>query len=199
MPRPPPPQADSAHCPRCFLPHHLCICADIPRLTCRCRVLVVRHWSESWRATNTGRLVGLALGTAEVVDHGKPGYALETKDLPIGPRSCLLFPLTDTGAEPWTGGRPDVLVVPDGSWTQARRMVRRVPGLSALPRLALAPGPEPARRIRRSPSPGARSTLEAVAAALALWEPPEVAESLLALYDRLAVRMDEARGPRDLR
>jgi len=38
-----------------------------------------------------------------------------------------------------------------------------------------------------------------LAAALALWEPPEVAESLLALYDRLAVRMDEARGPRDLR
>ncbi|MFH1463141.1 MAG: DTW domain-containing protein [Pseudomonadota bacterium] len=184
---------DARHCPRCFLPRHLCLCADIPRLRVRTRVLVVRHCIEAFRATNTGRLVRLALEGADLVDHGRPSHLLTAEDLAIPAGACLLFP-AEEDAPVWPGGRPALLVVPDGTWPQARRMVRRVPGLADLPRLALPPGPEPERRIRRSPREGARSTLEAVAHALALWEEPGVAEALLRLYDRLGVRMDEAKG-----
>jgi DTW domain-containing protein YfiP len=195
MARPPRPEADSRHCARCFLPHHLCLCPDIPRLPSRCRVVVVRHWYESWRTTNTGRLVHLALDGSDLLDHGHKDHRLEAADLPLGPRSCLLFPLQGDEAPRWTDGVPEVLIVPDGSWSQARRMVRRVPGLATLPRLELEGGsaPTPARRIRRRPNPQACSTLEAVAAALARWEPDATSQALLALYDRLAERMDEAR------
>jgi DTW domain-containing protein YfiP len=195
MPRPPAPEANHQHCARCFLPHRLCLCAEIPRLPCRCRVWVVRHWYESWRTTNTGRLVHLALEGSDLIDHGHKDYRLTPEDLPLPPRSCLLFPRLDDDAPAWAGGVPELLVVPDGSWSQARRMVRRVPGLAALPRLELPEGaaPSPARRIRKSPRPAARSTLEAVAAALALWEPPATSEALLALYDLLAERIDQAR------
>jgi DTW domain-containing protein len=193
MTRPPPPEADSAHCSRCFLPHHLCLCAEIPSLRPRVDVVVVRHKSERWRTTNTGRLVALALEGSELMDHGLADHRLEATDLPSGPGVCLLYPRQADDAPLWTGGRPDTLVVPDGSWAQARRMIRRLPGLAALPRLDLPPIPPPARRIRKSPTPAARSTIEAVAAALALWEPPEMGQALLDLYDRLAERMDEAR------
>ena len=155
--------------------------------------MVVRHRSETWRTTNTGRLVALALEGAELMDHGYRDHRLEAEDLPSGPGVCLLYPHQGDGAPRWTGGCPERLVVPDGSWAQARRIVRRVPGLAQLPRLELPPAPPPARRIRKSPTPAARSTLEAVAAALGLWEPPEMTQALLALYDRLAERMDEAR------
>jgi DTW domain-containing protein YfiP len=164
-------------------------------LEVKTRVLVVRHCLEAFRATNTGRLVHLALRGADLVDHGRPEFPLTEADLASPPGACLLFP-AEEGTPNWTGERPSLLVVPDGTWPQARRMVRRVPGLAALPRLALPPAPAPARRIRRSPRQGARSTLEAVAHALALWEAPEVPAALLGLYDRLGVRMDEARGPR---
>ncbi len=196
MSRPPPPEAGPGACPRCFLAQHLCLCAAIPALDLGCRVLVVRHWYESWRATNTGRLVALSIQGAELVDHGHRDHRLEAADLPsFGPGTCLLYPRQDDDAPLWTGGRPELLVVPDGSWSQARRMVRRVPGLAALPRLDLPPGaaPAPARRIRKSPNAAARSTIEAVAAAIDLWEPPEAGASLRALYDLLAQRMDEAR------
>lgn len=198
MVRPPPAQADSRHCPRCFLPHSLCLCPDIPRLASSCRVVVVRHWLEAWRTTNTGRLVALALEDASIIDHGKKGHRLEPDDLPSGPGTCLLYPQQGDAAPSWTGTKPSVLVVPDGSWAQARRMVRRLPGLASMPRLDLPPAPPPARRIRRSPAPGARSTIEAVAGALALWEAPETPQALLDLYDLLAQRMDQARygGPR---
>mgnify|MGYP002639644892 CR=1 FL=1 len=195
MARPPPPVAGSGHCPRCFLPQHLCLCPELPRLTSGCRVVVVRHWNESWRTTNTGRLVALALEGAELIDHGQKHYRLEAADLPAGPGTCLLYPAQGDDAPVWTGGRPSVLVVPDGTWSQARRMVRRLPGLAQLPRLDLQVDavPLPARRIRRSPTVSARSTIEAVAGALALWEPPETAQALLDLYDLLARRMDQAR------
>ncbi len=195
MSRPPPPTADSEHCPRCFLAHHLCLCAEIPRLRPQVRVVVVRHLNESWRATNTGRLVALALEGAEIMEHGHRHHRLCAEDLPSGPGVCLLYPRQGDDVRLWTGGRPTHLVVPDGSWAQARRMVRRVPGLATLPRLEIGEdaAPPPARRIRKSPTPAARSTIEAVAAALALWEPPDQARALLTLYDRLAQRMDEAR------
>jgi DTW domain-containing protein YfiP len=193
MPKPPPPRADSAHCARCFLPHALCLCSEIPRLRLGCRVVVVRHKNECWRATNTGRLVQLAIEGSTLVDHGHKDFRIQREDLPLGPRACLLYPHQDDGAPRWDGGRPDVLIVPDGTWSQVRRMVRRVPGLAQLPRLELPPGPQPPRRIRKAPHPGARSTIEAVAAALALWEPPPTAQRLLTLYDVLARRMDEAR------
>jgi DTW domain-containing protein YfiP len=158
-------------------------------------VLVVRHCIEAFRTTNTGRLVCLALAGADLVDHGRPEFSLKEDDLAIPPGACLLFP-AEGGAPLWTGGCPTLLVVPDGTWPQARRMVRRVPGLATLPRLSLPPAPEDARPIRRRPRVGARSTLEAVAGALALWEDPEVPAALLRLYERLGRRMDEARGPR---
>ncbi len=199
MPRPPPPEVDADHCPRCFLRHEICLCEAIPTLRTCCRVLVVRHWVESWRATNTGRLVHRAVEGTVLVDHGRPGFVLEQGDLPLVDGACLLFPETDSAAPPWTGGCPELLVVVDGTWSQARRMVRRVPGLAQLPRLSLPPGAEPPRRIRRSPFPGARSTIEAVAAALSLWEPPETGRALLDLYEVLAQRMDLARGPRWVR
>ena len=191
MVRPPPPRAHQRHCERCFLPHALCICPWIPSLTPCCRVVVVRHRNESWRTTNTGRLVALALEGCEIMDHGHRDHRLEPGDVPTGPGVCLLYPRRDDDVPLWTGGRPEVLVVPDGTWSQARRIVRRVPGLATLPRLELPPAPPPVRRLRKSPSPEARCTIEAVAAALGKWGPPEHERALLDLYDLLAKRMDK--------
>jgi DTW domain-containing protein YfiP len=158
---------------------------------------VVRHHLEAFRATNTGRLVQLALG-ADLADHGKPCFNLTAEDLGIGPGACLLYPL-GAKARAWAGGRPDLLVVPDGTWQQVRRLIRRVPGLRDLPRLELPASPDPPRCIRRRPAEGRCSTIEAVAQALAAWEDPAVPAALLRLYDRLGARMDEARGPRTQR
>jgi len=186
--------ADARHCPRCFLPLRLCLCPLIPRLRPRIRVLVLRHWFESHRLSNTGRLVQLALAGSDLLDHGRPGYRLLAEDLPSGPGCCLLFPDSEGGAPMWQDGPPELLVVVDGSWSQARSMVRRLPGLAGMPRLSLGAVPAPARRIRRSPRAGLCSTIEAVAGALELWEEPCIARQLRQLYDLLAARLDETRG-----
>jgi DTW domain-containing protein YfiP len=79
---------------------------------------------------------------------------------------------------------PDTLVVLDGSWGQARRMLQRIPPLRTMPRLSLPV--RDAERLRRPTVAGGMSTLEAIAAALELLGDAETARALEALH-RLAV------------
>jgi len=163
-------------CSRCLFPAALCLCPEIPRLASAVRVVVLRHASEIPRVTSTARWAALALG-AEVIDYGLPGRAPELGAL-VAPGAALLFPTPRSPQVPLP--RPRLLVVPDGTWQQARRMVQRVPALRALPRLALATAPAVAR-IRRAP-PGGMSTLEAIGAALAALGEDEAAARLSALH-----------------
>lgn len=74
--------------------------------------------------------------------------------------AALLFP--GAHARPATDVAPRLLVVVDGTWSEAAKVVRRTPALAALPRIGLAP-PAPGRyRIRRAPAAHCLSTVEAV-------------------------------------
>lgn len=58
----------------------------------------------------------------------------------------------------------------DGTWRQARGLLRSHPALQALPRWALPDLAPPRYSIRRAQQPGQRSTLEAACTALGLLE-----------------------------
>jgi DTW domain-containing protein YfiP len=149
-------------CRACAFPSSLCICDRIPNLSVPVRFTILRHASEIPRLTSTARWAALALPGTEVVDYALSGAPLD--DAGLGTEGTwVLFPsarLTPPGAGP-----PLRIVVPDGTWQQARRMVHRVPALQTLPRLSLPPAPRTAR-LRRPPRAGGMSTLEAMAAAL---------------------------------
>ena len=68
--------------------------------------------------------------------------------------------------------RPITLVVPDGTWSQAVRARRRIPGLADIPCAALPPGLVSTYRLRHDPRAGRVSTLEAIAHALGVLEGP---------------------------
>ena len=78
-------------CLRCLRPLTHCLCALIPNLDSRTRVLLLQHPSEVNHALNTARLAALGLNNAELV----VGEVFE--DLPAllnqpGYRARLLFP-----------------------------------------------------------------------------------------------------------
>jgi DTW domain-containing protein YfiP len=77
---------------------------------------------------------------------------------------------------------PRQLVVLDATWSQARRMFRKLAGLRGLPLLRLPDAPMPAARLRASPAPGHVSTIEAIARALRLVEGEAAAAPLEALF-----------------
>lgn len=167
-------------CARCRFPAPGCLCAAVPRLATRVEVVFLRHASERDRLTNTGHWAALALERSRVLEQGVPGERLDGSSL-AAPGTWLLYP----SPHPPPAGvpLPTRIVVPDGTWAQARRIVQRVPALRGLPRLALPPAAATAvrRPPRRGTGVGGRSTLGAVAAALRLLGEVEAADRLDAL------------------
>lgn len=169
-------------CPRCLLPAHLCLCAAIPRIETRTRVVILRHASERWRSSNSGRTAALALANAEIVEHGH-GAPVDEAAL-RAPGTWLVYPEGPPRREP-PAPPPARLIVLDATWAQARRMRRRIEALRGLPVLHLAFDAIPAERLRESPGAGRVSTIEAIAAALRLVEgdpPADALERLFALH-----------------
>lgn len=140
---------------------------------------MLRHALERYKHSNTGRLVGLAVRGARVVDWAVRGEPLP--ELTLGDDAQLLWPEGPVAVAPPTA--PVHLVVLDGTWPQARRMVQRISGLRGVRRLALAPPAHALVRLRRTRTAEEMSTLEAVAQALGFLEGPAVAAPLRALHD----------------
>lgn len=175
-----------AQCPRCLRPQTHCLCPLIPHLDSRTRVLVLQHPSEVTHALNTARLAALGLSNAELI----VGEVFE--DLPKllnrpGYQARLLFPAED--AQPLQvyapNDQPMLLVVPDGTWRKARKMLHLNPLLAALPRVTLTEGGVSRYRLRKAPGPGALSTIEAIVQALETLEAPTTFAPLLKPFEAL--------------
>lgn len=175
-----------ARCERCLRPADHCLCALIPALGSRTRVLILQHPSEVNHALNTARLAALGLTNAQL----QVGEVFE--DLPQwlsqpGYQACLLFPGEE--AVSLKANRVDdaavLLVVPDGTWRKARKLLHLNPLLAALPRVVLTNAPASRYRLRKAPGPEALSTLEAIVHALHTLEPETSFDGLLRPFDAL--------------
>jgi DTW domain-containing protein YfiP len=174
-------------CPRCLFVS--CLCAEIPVVTTRTKVVVVRHHLERHRASNTGRLAALALTNARVVDHG--ARAVLPPDAVPRAGAWLVYPEGEPRSEP-PSPLPETLVIIDATWHQTRRMRQRIPMLRGLPVLRLPALEMPAARMRESPGPGLVSTIEAIARALRLVEGEAPAAALERLFAIAVARLDKA-------
>jgi DTW domain-containing protein YfiP len=174
------------HCPRCLRPITHCLCPLIPRLDSRTRVLLLQHPSEVNHALNTARLAALGLVNAQLVV-GEVFEDLQALLNPPGYQARLLFPAED--AQPLQAYTPSdeplLLVVPDGTWRKARKLLHLNPLLAALPRVTLAEGAVSRYRLRKAPGPGALSTVEAIVQALQVLEAPTSFEPLLKPFEAL--------------
>ena len=186
-----------AQCSRCLRPQTHCLCALIPQLDSRTRVLLLQHPSEVGHALNTARLADLGLLNAEL-RVGEVFEDLATLLNPPGYQARLLFPgegaqLIDT-AEPSDESLPWLLVVPDGTWRKARKLLHLNPLLAQLPRATLPEGAVSRYRLRKAPGPGALSTLEAIVQALEILEAPTSFAPLLRPFEALIEGQIEAMG-----
>ncbi|MFJ4144654.1 tRNA-uridine aminocarboxypropyltransferase [Pseudomonas sp. NPDC089734] len=182
-------------CERCLRPGNHCLCALIPQLDSRTRVLVLQHPSEVNHALNTARLAALGLVNAQLVV-GEVFDDLETLLNPPGYQARLLFPGEEAQVlTPYTGQDvPTLLVVPDGTWRKARKLLHLNPLLTTLPRVMLGAVPVSRYRLRKAPGPDALSTLEAITHALQALEPECSFSALLRPFDALIEGQIEAMG-----
>lgn len=203
-PEPHSPPAPRAMCWRCHRPASVCYCAALPRLTTATRVLILQHPRERNVPIGTARMASLCLAGSElhvgVRWDSSPALARALGD-PARP-PILLYPgpgARDILREPPPG--PVTLVVVDGTWSQAKTVVRDNAVLRALPRYAFA-APEPSQyRIRKEPAAEYCSTIEALMHVLGVLEgEPEAFRALLApfraMVDAQVVAQAERPQPR---
>ncbi|HSO40373.1 MAG TPA: DTW domain-containing protein, partial [Labilithrix sp.] len=60
----------ASRCWRCRMHSSLCVCALIPKLATRTRLVLVMHRAEDRKPTNTGRLAAEAMPESRVVVRG---------------------------------------------------------------------------------------------------------------------------------
>ncbi len=185
-------------CRRCWVRDGYCICAEIPTVSTKTGVLVIRHERESFKSTGTARVAHLALPNSHILDSGEESSL--TNDQLAGQLqgASVLFPSAEPA--PWpAAGEIGKLIVLDGTWRQTRRMFAKLPALHGLPRLTLPPKEAPVLRLRASTFSEGRSTLEAIADALGMLEGEAVATPLHQLHALYVERVFRARGVWELK
>lgn len=181
---------------------HLCICQAIPTYQLTTRLVLVMHYREVIKTTSTGPLALEALPNSELRIHGYQDQPLDLSDLDVPERRTVLLypgeevPVLDSEFLA-RDSRPITLVVPDGTWRQAARMGRRIPGLDHAEMVALPPGPPTEWGIRREHHPQGLATFEAIARAMGIIESPEVQTGLETIFRLMVHRTRQARGLRE--
>lgn len=186
-------------CARCRLVLCHCLCDLIPRVETRTHVVLILHQMEERKTSNTGLLALRCLPNSTLVIRGTPGHPIEGSRWKQGgdTDTVLLFPHPDARPiDSWRDHpRPITLVVPDGTWRQAQRVRRRVPGLVHVPCALVTRAAPSAYRLRTTWDPKRLATLESIAEALGVLEGPAVREELLRIFDVMVERSLRVRSP----
>lgn len=185
-----------SRCGSCGLPEAACLCGGVAKVASKTKVAVVAHHTEWRRSSNTGRLLALVLQDVRIVLRG----AQTNASADVGPhcvgRRLVLFPWEDSRELRATDAGDVTLVVPEGSWSQARRAMRREPWCEGAEVVRLPGAPSSRYRLRSAPHAGELSTFEAVAHAIAILEGESVAARMWPLFERFVERSLAVRGRR---
>jgi DTW domain-containing protein YfiP len=167
------------------------------------QLFVIMHSREWQMTTNTVRLASLIFPESKLSIRFRGALDLESDfTLPPGVRAGILYPSEDSIVleslsdfdRVLPGSAPRLLVVPDGTWSQAARIYRRVPELAGLPRFRLPPGPPSRYQLRTEAHEGHVCTFEAISRALGVLEGSELREKLEAAFDLFVERRLISKG-----
>jgi DTW domain-containing protein len=176
-------------CLRCRRPKSVCWCAALKTADSRTRVIFVQHPLEARVPISTCRMAHLSLPNSELhVGLGAEGSA-RLEALCQEPDTWVLFPSAHATPLEALPRPPKNLVVVDGTWDNARKVVNNSPLFAALPRIAFQPERPGNYRIRKEPKEHCLSTIEAVAHVLGRLEGdgPKFA-AMLSAFDAMVER-----------
>jgi len=176
------------YCEGCERPPLVCICPQLVSHRPRTPVVVLQHPRERDNAIGTAWMVERSLGAQRIVGvelENDPAFVAAISD-PNAP-AILLSPgesAIDLATDPPKG--PVTLVVVDGTWSQAKKLLRVNPTLARLPRYAFQPSRPSNYRIRREPAEHCVSTIEATVEALGCLEgESDALKQVLAAFDAM--------------
>tara|TARA_R110000868_G_scaffold117600_15_gene312578 strand:- start:79280 stop:80443 length:1164 start_codon:yes stop_codon:yes gene_type:complete len=188
-------------CPECQVPKELCYCARVKTSQNKIPVTIIMHRRERFLTSNTAVVAARALSNCNIVLRGMKDQSASS-EVEISPDHVplVLFPSEDAltiGSEElkvYLDGRTPHLIVPDGSWGQAKRVARREPILAGVQAVKLASSGPSLYRLRRQVMEGRLCTFEAIARALGDLESLELEQRLMKVMAAMDHAHSMARG-----
>ncbi|GAB3106134.1 DTW domain-containing protein [Aestuariicella hydrocarbonica] len=190
-------------CAKCKTPLARCFCDLVVNVTPAVEVIIWQHPSEAGHAKGTVPLLARCLTNSQlIIAETLNRCDFEKRVGPTARQLQLLFPTDQLQPAPAqdmgsnrlhvpTAGQLRLLVL-DGTWRKARKLLYLNPWLSELrPYPLTAPGPG-RYSIRKAEKPGQLSTLEAVCAAISQAE-KSASHSLpiLQAFDQYLIRLSQ--------
>lgn len=186
-------------CPRCQIRPTLCFCDQIPKIETKTKVSLVVHIKERVLSSNTAQLTHQCLTNSEFYYRGLKDQPFDTT-FKLDPDYTPLYLYPSLDAEELTQEYieniegPVQLIVPDGSWRQAKKFHKRVPLFKEIRHVKLAKIPESIYELRKQKSDKGVCTLEAIALALEVIESKEAKEELFKILKIKNERVRQSRA-----
>jgi DTW domain-containing protein len=184
-------------CYECFRPKLLCYCAWIEPFEPRTRVVIVQHPRERFHPLNTARLVERSVPNSQVLRGDLSSLQRQVEAFSFHPDAAILFPSSSSVdvASLAPEEYPSELIVIDGTWPQAKVLLREIPRLGQLRHVRFTPPAPSTYRIRKPPGDDCLSTLESIAHMLRVLEPEQPSHRLVRLFERFIDKNIAERKP----
>ena len=183
-------------CPQCRTPLARCFCDLVVATHSEVEVIIWQHPSEAGHAKGTVPLLSRCLKNSQLII--AETLSLREFEQSVG-SNCrqlsLLFPRSEADRTTLSDDSDAAasslrLLVLDGTWRKARKLLYLNPWLHTLPRLELVDTPTSRYHIRKAENSQQLSTLEAVCAAIAQIEKSSKnSQPLLEAFDRYLTRL----------
>jgi DTW domain-containing protein YfiP len=157
------------------------------------------HHREEHLTSNTATLANKILPNSQLYMRGLPEKPFLFSDLNILADEQLLYLYPHEDAIELNNTNFSFLknnihlIVPDGSWTQARKFYRRVPGLEAAQCVKLPTGFTSEYLLRKTHIQDGLSTFEAIAHALGIIENLDSEKKMMDIFRIMVARMVNSR------
>ena len=155
-------------CYSCLRPCSHCVCDFFQPISAHCNILIIQHPNERRKYYSTAKLVLKAITNSKLLR----GLDFERSELErnlTGQIPLLLFPSNDAqDCEVVQLTSTHTVIVVDGTWAEACKLIRHNPILTELPCLTFKQPLRSTYRIRKQPREFCLSTIESVAHLLKL-------------------------------
>lgn len=193
-------KANRGHrCDKCRMKNTHCICEHLIGESNQTPVSILMHFRERITTTNTGRIAHFLLNNSEIHYRGLIKNTLKEENI-LKPGYIPLFLYPSENAVPLTPefiqslGQKIQLIVPDGSWRQAKRVARREAFLKNVTHVKLQDATPGIFFLRRKIKDEGVSTLEAIARALGVIESQNIQTKLEQVFRVMVEKTLETRG-----
>jgi DTW domain-containing protein YfiP len=187
-------------CPQCKIQMKLCFCSDIEPVENKIKVSIIMHHREEHLTTNTAKLATRMLKNSKICMRGLIDHPFVLSDLDIldDETPYFLFPSTDAAIldEKFIELNTDKkihLIVPDGTWNQAKKVYRREKDLHFIKCVKLPNGISSHYRLRKAPRADGVCTFEAISYSLNILESNTIHQKLMHVFDVMVERFIKAR------